>query len=294
MRSRSHQLGTRHQGITLIEMMVVTAIIALVMTGMALGLGAITNQRLKSSAVSVASAIRMAYSRSATTGKTVRLVFDFQSRTFWAEEAEGGRVLLDREGEEEREDEEAAELAEGQEEQEEPFDATGLPGVTPGGIGAGSQADALSGLVGGDPQQMLEAARGAAEGDMPEGLDFDLMGQLGTMGTQIASELETPRYQRPRFSSVPGRLGQPNELERGVTFDLIYTAHRERPADEGRAYLYFFTSGLTELSVIQLRDANGYVNSVEVHPLTGRCTIHNVPYEPPYREEDRNEAAEML
>jgi general secretion pathway protein H len=263
---------------TLIEMMVVVLIIALVMTGMAFGLNSLTRQRLKSSAIDISSTIRMAYSRAATTGHTVRIVFDIDGRSFVAEEAEAGRVLLSRDDEENLEEEEEDEEA-----------------ALSGGTGAAAQADLLGGLLGTDPSQLMSAARGAAESDLGESMDFEMLGQLNQMGQEATSKMgETPRYRVPRFSPATGRLGKVQTLPEGVNFASIYTAHREEPALEGRAALYFFPGGMTELAVIQLRDEDGFVNSVEVHPLTARCRIHSVPYEPPMREEDLNEAREAF
>jgi general secretion pathway protein H len=268
---------------TLMEMMIVTMIAALVMTGLALGMGAITRQRLKSSALKVASAVRMAYSRAATSGKTVRIVFDLDSQVFYAEEAEAGRVLLDRD-----DDGSSEEEAEGEEgEDSSTANRPGILGGAPGG-------DPLASLMGVDREQFLGAAKGVADSNMGSGLDIELASKVGSAGSLAAGDIDTPRYRRPRFGAVSGRLGQRNKLEQGVVFSSIYTSHRDHPAQEGRAYLYFFSGGMTELSVIQLLDTGGYVNSVEVHPLTGRCTIHNAPFEPPYREEELNEAAEML
>ena len=269
------------------EIMVVVFIMALIMTGMALGIGTLTHQRLKSSGMRVAAGVRTAYSRAATTGHTVRIVFDIDSSAFWIEEAEAGRVLLDREDEEREEENDDEEEEEGS-----GGPGSGVGPLPPGGSLA--QADSLSGALGSDPDQLLDAARGAARADMSKTLDFDLMGQLGNAGMAASADIETPRYTRPRFGPVPGKRGAVAKLHKGVSIVSVYTSHREHPAEEGKAYLYFFPGGFTELAVIQLQEPSGHINSVEVHPLTGRCYIHNVPYEPPTRVEDRNEAAEML
>ena len=265
-------------GMTIMEMIVVTAVVALVMTGVALGIGSLTRQKLGSSSVRVAALVRTAYSRAATTGKTVRIVFDIDSDLMWVEEADGGRVLLSRDGEEEEgeeEGEEGEELAAG-----------------PSDIGAKAMADNLATALGDDPDQLLGAARASAETDLGGNLDFGMMGALGSSGPDLTKAMPTPRYKAPRFTAPEGRLGKRIRLESGVTLSRVETAHREGPAEEGRAYLYFFPGGVTELAVIQLQDTGGYVNSVEVHPLTGRCNIHDVPYELPTREEDLNEARE--
>jgi general secretion pathway protein H len=73
-------------GFTLIEVIMVVAIIAVVVTGATFGLGAITRTRLRSAAFKVTSAARFAYTRSLTQGTTTRLHFDFEKNTMAIEE----------------------------------------------------------------------------------------------------------------------------------------------------------------------------------------------------------------
>ena len=75
-------------GFTLIEVMLVIAIMAVVISGATFGLGAITRTRLRSSAFKVTSAARFAYNRSLTQGTTTRLVFDFEKDTMAVEETD--------------------------------------------------------------------------------------------------------------------------------------------------------------------------------------------------------------
>ena len=77
-----------NRGFTLIEVILVIAIIAVVVTGATFGLGAITRTRLRSSAFKVVSAARFAYSRSLTQGTTTRLHFDFEKNTMAIEETD--------------------------------------------------------------------------------------------------------------------------------------------------------------------------------------------------------------
>lgn len=74
------------RGFTLIEVIVVIAIVAVVVTGATFGLGAITRTRLRSSAFKVMSAARFAYNRSLTQGTTTRLRFDLDKDTMAIEE----------------------------------------------------------------------------------------------------------------------------------------------------------------------------------------------------------------
>ncbi len=74
------------RGFTLIEVILVVAIIAVVITGATFGLGAISRSRLRSSAFRVMSAARFAYNRSLTQGTTTRLRFDLDKNTMAIEE----------------------------------------------------------------------------------------------------------------------------------------------------------------------------------------------------------------
>ena len=74
-------------GFTLIEVILVVAIIAVVVTGATFGLGAITRTRLRSASFKVMSAARYAYNRAITQGTTTRLHFDFERNTMAVEEA---------------------------------------------------------------------------------------------------------------------------------------------------------------------------------------------------------------
>ena len=69
-------------------MMLVIAIIAAVVTGAAIGIGAVTRSHLRSGAMKVASAASFAYSRSLTHGVTTRIRFDFEKNTMTVEESE--------------------------------------------------------------------------------------------------------------------------------------------------------------------------------------------------------------
>lgn len=79
----------RHsRGLTLIEMLIVLAILGLFMAGVLLGSGQLASAKLKKTATGLSGAIRVAYTRASATSKSVRLVFDFNQQAFWMEEAE--------------------------------------------------------------------------------------------------------------------------------------------------------------------------------------------------------------
>lgn len=85
------RLGAR--GLTLIEMLVVLAIVALLAVGVLMGSGQLASAKLKKTATSLTGVIRLAYTRASSTSKSIRLVFDFEQRSFWMEEAEQAMLV---------------------------------------------------------------------------------------------------------------------------------------------------------------------------------------------------------
>jgi general secretion pathway protein H len=79
----------RERGVTLVEVLITVALIA-VFTGLAiLSTGVADSARLRRSAVMIASAVRVAYGHANAIGRPVRLVLDFEQRTVSLEEASG-------------------------------------------------------------------------------------------------------------------------------------------------------------------------------------------------------------
>jgi general secretion pathway protein H len=78
---------SRSRGVTLVEVLIAVALVAVV-TGMAMMGGSVADgARLKHSAVMIAGAVRIAYGHANATSKVVRLVFDLDERTVSIEEA---------------------------------------------------------------------------------------------------------------------------------------------------------------------------------------------------------------
>jgi general secretion pathway protein H len=80
------------RGFTLIELLVVVTLAALLMGAVIMGMGAVTNSRLKGATTLVSAAIRSAYTRSSATAKPHRVVFDMEAKKVWIEE--GSTVML--------------------------------------------------------------------------------------------------------------------------------------------------------------------------------------------------------
>ncbi len=73
---------------TLVEILIVMAIIALVIGGVMAGSGQLASSRLRHSSTTLAGAIRVGYTHATATSKSVRLVFDMDEQAIWLEAAD--------------------------------------------------------------------------------------------------------------------------------------------------------------------------------------------------------------
>ena len=78
----------RRRGMTLIEILIVMAIIALVVSAVVVGSGRTGSAKLRHSSTMVVGAVRVAFSRSSSTSKSIRLVLDFKANEIWLEEGD--------------------------------------------------------------------------------------------------------------------------------------------------------------------------------------------------------------
>jgi prepilin-type N-terminal cleavage/methylation domain-containing protein len=90
---RQHRKHLKQEGMTLIEMIIVTVILALAASGISLSLGALSRASLKAGAGKMAAGMRYAYNRAITQGTTVRVHFKMASSVFSIEEARSGVLL---------------------------------------------------------------------------------------------------------------------------------------------------------------------------------------------------------
>lgn len=84
---------TSMQGMTLLEILVVLAIMTLAASGLSFSLGALARTNLKAGAGKLGSAVRFAYNRAVTHGKTVRIHFTVPGGKFSIQEAHRGVTL---------------------------------------------------------------------------------------------------------------------------------------------------------------------------------------------------------
>lgn len=82
------------RGFTLIEMMIVVALIAVMAVMVVAGSGMFSGARLRGAATLIISGVRLGISRANATGRATRMVFDLDAKTVSLEETTG-RMLID-------------------------------------------------------------------------------------------------------------------------------------------------------------------------------------------------------
>lgn len=78
--------GSRQRGMSLLELMLVLALVALIAGGVMSGSGMLGGTRLRSDASLILTAVRLAMTQSNSNGLPVRLVFDLEHQRIWLEE----------------------------------------------------------------------------------------------------------------------------------------------------------------------------------------------------------------
>jgi general secretion pathway protein H len=81
------------RGLSLIEIIVVIAIMAIVIGVAVAGSMQLPSARLRSSATMIASAIKVAYTRATATSRDLRLVMDLESKKIWLEESDAPMLV---------------------------------------------------------------------------------------------------------------------------------------------------------------------------------------------------------
>ena len=288
----------REPGFSLIEVMIVVIIMALIMGGVGLSIGATSRVKLRSSCVTLMAAVRYAFSRAVTQGTTVRLVLDFEGRTMHLEEATGRVVLnradetgegLKRSADEEQEREEI-------EEQRNSFlnlsgtSSSGSSSSMGSGMGMGGGLDGIGGMGGMSGLGMLG---GGLSGDSQDAFGEGLVMDDAFYASLDSSFRGNPLgYEPPTFKALPGKRGKPRPLEGDTIFKRVFTPHEYGEREDGRAYIYFFPTGLGEHAFVQLSDGEDRIYTVETHPLSGKSYFYNEEREPEEELDELEDADE--
>jgi general secretion pathway protein H len=205
------------RGLTLVEIIVVIALIALVSGIGIAGSMQLPSARLRRSATMTASAIKVAYTRATATSRSLRLVMDLDHQKIWLEESRSPMLV----------------------------------------------------------QSSSATATGGADAVTQVEKDAVSAGERIMQGPPIPKPRFTP-IEAYGFGDVESGKGG-KSLQSGIEFRAVQTTHDDAPRKSGRAYLYFWPGGRTELTSIQLRigqsDEDSRTLTVLVSPLTGKVDI---------------------
>jgi len=92
-RAKLAELRRRERGLTLVELLIVVALIAVLMGTVLVGPGLLEGSRMKAAATLIVSGVRLGLTRASNTGKPTRLTFDLDKGTIALEEANTSLVL---------------------------------------------------------------------------------------------------------------------------------------------------------------------------------------------------------
>jgi prepilin-type N-terminal cleavage/methylation domain-containing protein len=235
-------------GFTIMEIMIVLAIIAMVAAGVILGFSSLSRSKLRSSAYLLAASAQRAFSYSTSRNESVRIILDLDEGELLFESTEGS-VLIDKKAMEEEAEEEEEEKKDEEALEESPEKGTDS---------AGSPAFSLG------VEQLAERIKsGFHQG-------------------------EVPRYKPPTFTPVADRHLSENSLEEGVKFYAVYSQLFEEEKRTGKAYVYFFPDGTADHTAVQIQGKSGEIYTIEILPYSARVKIYDYPYVPPMEDEEED------
>jgi len=89
------RIPRRHlqRALTLVEVLVVCALIAVMTVAVVAGTNQLPGARLKRSATMIASATKVAFSRATATSRSLRIVLDFEQNAIWLEESDAPMLV---------------------------------------------------------------------------------------------------------------------------------------------------------------------------------------------------------
>ncbi|MCC6750798.1 MAG: prepilin-type N-terminal cleavage/methylation domain-containing protein [Deltaproteobacteria bacterium] len=235
----------RSAGFTLIEMMVVVAVVGLLLGAATMTFRNVTRSDLRSAASRTAAALRVAFDRTTMTGETVRVALDLEKGEYWLESS-SDRVAL-RKGVEQH----ATTGVEGKPKEEKKSRMPGLPM----GLGKG----------------------GAEEGDGEGTMGID----TAALKAEYEADLQPVARPKARFAPLKGPDAKRAKLSRGITVDAVVTPRLTEPQRKGTAYVYFFPQGFAEATVVHIKNRSEEYYSVVMAPLTGQVKVYPCRYDLP-------------
>lgn len=232
----------RQRGLTVLEIMIVLAIIGMMAYLGYAGFRLLTGAALDEDSNELAAVMRRAQLLAVESGVPTRVVLDFETHTYWVETCTGDPSLR-RVKEEERVDVEAAEEA------------------------LAEARQRLATL----PAGQLQASSPEEEAKMAAALAGKKVGGrvCGPLGVGPGAEDIGPVLSG---DAIGRGLKRALEKERGVKLREVWVQHLEQSASSGQVSVSFFPLGWAEKAIIEL-GSDDEVNSILVHGITGRVEV---------------------
>lgn len=256
--------SSRYRGMTLIEILMVLAIVGLVVQAAASGFGPALEAEKMRAVNQVVSTINYAYNRARVHGVYLRMEIDLKEKRFSLQEANEAMYLpsTDRNGR----------IVEIDERDIEDRDARDKAAAESFNDSILNKLQEIPGQVfgGGDDEGSEE---GLGEGE-----------EAAPQDPYAVTPRAVPRARPPLFSAFKEEnalsgLGEPIKFPEGIKVLGVRTDSDLKEITEGKAYLYFFPSGRTQKAHIMLQDEqeakeDEYAGStIVVSPLTGRVKV---------------------
>jgi general secretion pathway protein H len=246
------RLRGRQQGFTLVEVLIVVAIIALLLTAATLTLRNVFKSEMRLTARRTAALMRFAFDRATMTGSYVRIAFDFEKGEIYAEATE-----------------EKVSLRVGKEEEKEPG-KEGEQKKQPAKKAKKPPALPLFGLGGGSGEEKDGEGSGGSGG-----LDAKALSE------EWEQDLAPPEKPPPSFQRIQGTTARRIRLPKRLTISAVATPRYPEPMEKGIAYVYFFPQGTAEPAIIHFMDSDEDFYSVLLRPLTGDAKVFPCMYKIP-------------
>ncbi|MEZ4450206.1 MAG: prepilin-type N-terminal cleavage/methylation domain-containing protein [Nannocystaceae bacterium] len=248
----------RDRGFSLIEMLVVLAVMGMLIGSMFMGFGAASQAEIVRTTNQLANTVRFAFNKSRVSGEFYRLNINLDQGTVSLQRGSDRMYLpaTDRDGRVVVFDErKSKERAERDKRAEEAYNRSLQAAVFSGGAAGASQA-----------------------GDSVTGKDANQDVNINPYGS-VARKV--PRRKPPLFSAFDDEnslkgFSEPIKLPEAVKVVSVRTAEDPKPITKGEASIYFFPQGRTQLAHIQLeekRKEGSNKFTIIVQPLTGRVEI---------------------
>lgn len=228
------------RGMTVIELLIVLAVVGLLTVIGYMGVRYVSKSDLREDAGQVAATLRNGYRMATETGLHHRVVFDLDEQTFRIETCEG-EVLL------RRAEEEQMVMHEGDEEDLE------MPPELERLINSGSQQPGMEPIL--DQETTARIAQALRESNIAKPVCA-----LSTLPNGDADGRANMRQIR---------------TWRGLKIRRVFVQHLEEPALEGEVTVNFFPLGWAEKAIVEVADDDGDQFTILVHGLTGRIEIRD-------------------